>query len=105
MHVVVSHAEGRNVEEVVHLDGVFDAGTAHALRSRLNGSADDKVFVVDFSHVDAFDDFALAILARGLAPEANRRVTLRGLCRREERILRYFGITRRRVGPAPDLGG
>jgi anti-anti-sigma regulatory factor len=100
VHVVVSHAEGRNVEEIVQLDGVFDAWTAHALRSRLNGSADDKVFVVDFSRVDGFEDFALAVLAQGLAPEAHKRVTLRGLNRRQERILRYFGINR--VEPAQE---
>ncbi|MFL5408853.1 MAG: STAS domain-containing protein, partial [Myxococcales bacterium] len=88
-------AEGRVVEEVVHLDGSFAVGTAHALLSRLNASADDETtFVVDLSHVESFDDFALAVLAQGLGPAWRERVTLRGLCRRQERILRYFGVAR-----------
>jgi anti-anti-sigma regulatory factor len=96
VHLVSRYAEGRVIEEVVHLDGVFDVSTAHALRSRLNATRADGavVVVVDFSHVGAFEDFALAVLAQGLGPEAHDRVTLRGLCKRQERILRYFGIAR-----------
>jgi hypothetical protein len=50
--------------------------------------------VVDLSHVAAFEDFALAVLAQELGPERRDRVTLRGLRRRQERILRYFGVAR-----------
>jgi anti-anti-sigma regulatory factor len=95
VHLVSRYADGRVIEEVVHLDGVFDVSTAHALRSRLNATGDDRaVVVVDFSHVGAFEDFALAVLAQGLGPEAHDRVTLRGLCKRQARILRYFGVAR-----------
>jgi anti-anti-sigma regulatory factor len=95
LHVVFSYAEGKGVEEVVHLDGSFDVRTAHALLSRLNASACRKTdWVVDLSHVASFEDFALAVLAQELGPEGRDRVTLRGLCRRQERILRYFGVAR-----------
>jgi anti-anti-sigma regulatory factor len=87
------------VERVVWVRGVFDAGAARALPSRLARIREGATVVVDFSGVSDYDDLALAVLAQRLSREAHDRVVLRGLRYRQERILRHFGIER--IEPAP----
>jgi len=87
-------AEARARDEVISILGEFDAAASADLRTRLEACDDGDTVVIDFSHVVRCDDFALATLAQGLTDRVQRHVVLRGLCRRQERILRYFGVGR-----------
>jgi anti-anti-sigma regulatory factor len=80
------------VDQLIRVDGPFDAAAAHVLRARLAASTGRET-VVDFSQVATYDPVALAMLADALAVNAPRsHVVLRGLCHRQERLLRYFGV-------------
>jgi anti-anti-sigma regulatory factor len=80
-------------DQLIRVDGPFDAVAAVAVRARLAASAGREV-VIDFSRVATYDAVALAMLADALAVNVRSHVVLRGLCHRQERLLRYFGVPR-----------
>ncbi len=70
--------------------GVFDRGSAWALRDQLEREGAAEA-LLDFSLVRDFSDLGVAILAHGLAG-ADGRVLLRGLRQHQQRIFRYCGV-------------
>jgi anti-anti-sigma regulatory factor len=75
---------------VIRLAGVFDHASAFELRERLEREPTGDL-VLDFSSVRELADLGVAALAHGLAA-GERRLTLRGLRKRQVAIFRYFGV-------------
>lgn len=71
--------------------GRFDGSCAWELSSRLAREPLGEL-VLDFSRVGDFVDYAIAIVANGLAAVEGKNVHLRGLRQHQERVLRYFGV-------------
>jgi anti-anti-sigma regulatory factor len=92
---------GTGSEQVLQLTGNFDAASAREIGSFVRAlSAPDRA-ILDFSRSRDVDYYALAVLATDLE-RASARVALRGLRRREIRLLRYFGIHPADYGVAED---
>ncbi len=71
---------------IIEVLGTFDAGVAHAVRSALaRGVAS---ITIDFTQAARVDPVALAGLARELARDRGGAITLAGLSREQERLLR-----------------
>lgn len=73
------------------LDGRFDGACAWELASRLSREPLGEL-VLDFSRVGDFVDYAIAVVANGLAGLEGKRVQLRGLRKHQERVFKYFGV-------------
>ncbi len=84
-------------QQVIRVDGVFDAAAAQRLSSALEQAPGEEIRV-DLTDVREFHDFGIAMLARALS--GRRGVAVSGLRQHQLRLLRYFGID---AGPA-DLG-
>ncbi len=89
---------------VIRVSGIFDRGSAVALREMLDRARGEDV-VLDFSLVREFADLGVATLANRLAGAAGQRVALRGLRQHQLRLFRYFGVDLEalpaRVEPVP----
>lgn len=77
---------GRRVLQVL---GTFDGHAAIRLLDEIH-RARERDLVVDVALVRGLDEVGLATLAR-LADGGDRRIALRGLSSRQQRILRYLG--------------
>jgi anti-anti-sigma regulatory factor len=77
---------GRRVLRVL---GTFDGHAAIRLLEEIR-RARERDLVVDVALVRGLDEVGLATLAR-LAGGGDRRIALRGLSSRQQRILRYLG--------------
>jgi anti-anti-sigma regulatory factor len=77
---------------LIQLDGVFDAVTAWSLRRRLGVLPSDANVVLDFTQVREFYDLGVAVMASSLAGLEGPRVSVRGMCQHQHRLLRYFGV-------------
>ncbi len=73
------------------LVGRFEGADAWDLVSRLNAEPRVEV-VLDFSRVDEFVDYSIAVLASALLGLAEKRVHLRGIRTHQLRMLHYFGV-------------
>ena len=82
--------EGEGEQAVYRLSGVFDRGSAWALRQRVESDSARDV-LLDFSLVRDFSDLGVAVLAHGLIG-APRRILCRGLRQHQVRIFRYCGV-------------
>jgi anti-anti-sigma regulatory factor len=84
---------GQALEGVLEVEGKFDGAAALRLRRQVM-EADGPRTVVDFSHVDNFDDATLPLLTVNLVliRRKGRTVTLRGLRDHQVRMLHHFGI-------------
>lgn len=80
-------------ETVFRLAGRFDG--AAALRLRQEVMIDESpLTIIDFSHVDNFDDSTLALLTVTLALllRKGRSIALRDLREHQVRVLQHFGV-------------
>lgn len=75
--------------KVIRMEGVLDVPAARRLARELASAGDGEVHV-DLSHVREFHDFGLALLVRELA--GREGISIGGLGRHQERLLRYLGI-------------
>jgi anti-anti-sigma regulatory factor len=83
--------------------GAFDGACAWALADRLEKEAIAEI-ALDFSQVDHFADYAIAVLASAILSLPDKRVRLQDLRQHQERLFRYFGVdpsepARNRLGP------
>jgi hypothetical protein len=76
---------------VISVDGIFDAPAATALLKRLAEMTPGERIVLDFSRARDVYDFAVAVIAHGLASEGIK-VQYRGLMHHQERMLHYLGL-------------
>ena len=76
---------------VISIDGVFDAPAASALLKRLVVMTPGEQIVLDFSRARDVYDFAVAVIAHGLASEGIS-AQYRGLMHHQERMLNYLGF-------------
>lgn len=83
-------SRGDRGEVVIRVDGTFDGTAATRLAGWLVEVPAGEPLVVDFSGVRAFEDLALASVARGLT--GRTQLAVGGLTRHQERLLRYFGV-------------
>ncbi len=79
------------VQRVIPIDGVFDTQAASALRKRLMEEPPAEPVMLDFSRARDVYDFALAVIAHGLASEGIS-ARYRGLMHHQERMLNYLGF-------------
>jgi hypothetical protein len=78
-------------QNVIAIDGVFDTQAAATLRSRLAEAPPADVVTLDFSRARDVYDFALAVIAHGLA-SVGIRARYQGLMHHQERMLNYLGF-------------
>ncbi|MFM2153517.1 MAG: hypothetical protein RL199_1952 [Pseudomonadota bacterium] len=78
------------LDQVVVLEGLFDAAEARALSPAIQNLPDGEL-TLDFSRCVEVRDRGLALLAEQLASKG-RPVALRGLRAHQRRLLRYFGL-------------
>jgi anti-anti-sigma regulatory factor len=76
---------------VIPIDGVFDTPAASALRKRLAKMTRAGPILLDFSRARDVHDFALAVIAHGLAADGTA-ARYRGLTHNQERMLHYLGF-------------
>jgi hypothetical protein len=76
---------------VISIEGVFDAPAASALLKRLTAMTPGEPLVLDFSRARDVYDFAVAVIAHGLASEGIS-ARYRGLMHHQERMLHYLGF-------------
>ena len=81
---------GARGEVVIRVEGTFDSTEAGRLAGWLREVPTQEQLVVDFGGVRHVHDFGLAAIAEELA--GRERVTVRGLSRHQEKLLRYFGV-------------
>jgi anti-anti-sigma regulatory factor len=71
--------------------GKFDGACAWALAECLEREALAEV-TLDFSQVDHFVDYGIAVLASAILSLPGKRVRLQDLRQHQERLFRYFGV-------------
>jgi hypothetical protein len=76
-------------EVVVKIEGAFDAAAARAIQAAFLGGV--TRFTLDLSRALQIHDSGLALVASDLLTPAARAVTIVGLGRHHERLLRYLG--------------
>jgi hypothetical protein len=81
---------GARGEVVIRVAGTFDSTEAGRLAGWLREVPAHEPLVVDFGGVGHVHDFGLAAIAEELAGRDG--VTVRGLSRHQEKLLRYFGV-------------
>ncbi len=79
------------MSHVISIDGIFDTQAASALRESLAAMTPAGPVVLDFSRARDVHDFALAVIAHGLAADGIT-ARYRGLLRHQERLLHYLGF-------------
>lgn len=77
-------------EVIIRLHGAFTGPDAWAVHEALASGV--APVILDFSHVDRFEDFAIALVAPDLARGGARSIRIRGLGLHQRRILEYFGV-------------
>jgi anti-anti-sigma regulatory factor len=96
-------------EAIFRLVGRFDANAALLLRQQITSDESSRA-ILDFSHVESFDDSTLALLTVNLVLLHRRghEVALRGLRDHQLRVLHHFGVETEadgsvRLGPPAEL--
>lgn len=79
-------------EELIQVDGTFDAVAAWNVRKRLREVPSGVRVVLDFTRVKEFLDLGVAVVAPGLLDRDGPRVSVRGLRQHQHRMFRYFGV-------------
>jgi hypothetical protein len=92
----VVRAKGADV--VLRPEGIFDVPAAWRLRESLRMLPQGCQVTIDFSGLRECHDFALAGLLQAVASAQGPRLSVRGLCHHQERLLRYLGVN---ASPAP----
>ncbi len=81
---------GERGEVVIRVEGAFGSSEASRLAGWLREVPAREPVVVDFADARDCRDFGLAAVAAELA--GREQVTLLGLSRHQEKLLRYFGM-------------
>lgn len=81
---------GSRGEVLIRIGGAFDAQAANRLSGWLCEVPADDPLVLDFSGVRECQNLGLAAVAADLARREHLSIT--GLTRHQERMLRYFGV-------------
>jgi hypothetical protein len=81
---------GSRGELVIRVEGTFDSTEASRLAGWLREVPVDEALVVDFGGTRHCHDFGLAAIANELGGRS--QVTVRGISRHQEKLLRYFGV-------------
>jgi STAS domain-containing protein len=89
MMYVTSNSAG---EELIQVDGTFDAVAAWDVRRRLRELPPSAHVVLDFTRVKEFLDLGVAVVAPGLLERGGPGVSVRGLRQHQHRMFRYFGV-------------
>ncbi len=76
---------------LLRLDGTFDAAECWRLHDRLSKIKPGSRVTLDFSQVQHFHDFAIALLAQDISSREGC-IAAHGLCQHQLRMLRYFGV-------------
>ena len=84
-------SRGMRGELVIRVEGTLDGRAASRLAGWLVEVPAGEPLLVDFSGVRECEDLAFAALARGLAGRGGH-LSVGGLTRHQERLLRYFGV-------------
>ena len=79
-------------ELVLRLEGSFDAPDAGSVRQARRAAGRGASVVLDFSRVEHYQDFAIALVATDLTAPDGLRIRLRGLGQHQRRLLEYFGV-------------
>jgi hypothetical protein len=88
---------------VLRPEGIFDVPAAWRLREAIATYAPTSNVTLDFGGLRECHDFALAALLQSVASTAGPRLSIRGLCRHQERLLRYLGVDASVGGQATSL--
>ncbi|HEU4383285.1 MAG TPA: STAS domain-containing protein [Anaeromyxobacteraceae bacterium] len=83
---------------VLSLEGTFDAPEARRVHDALSTLPEDARVSLDFREVRAFDDSAMALLARDLLAARSGRVRAAGLSHHQRRLLKYLGVDEAHLG-------
>jgi len=73
------------------ISGRFDGACAWDLASRLEREPLFEL-VVDFSQVEQFVDYGVAVLSSAVLSLPQKRIRLQGLRQHQERVFKYFGV-------------
>jgi hypothetical protein len=73
------------------VQGEFGAPEVQAIKDILLGVAPGARIVLDFSHAEKMQEFAIAWAAQILGEMDGTAIRVHGLCRHHERILAYMG--------------
>ncbi len=104
---VTREANGSSVRYVV--SGRFDAASAWEMSTNLDSETNSEV-VLDFSQVNEFVDYGVAVVANAILALPRKHVHMRGLRQHQARLFKYFGVdpeelaSRSDVPPAVLLG-
>lgn len=79
-------------ELLLRLAGDFEAADAWKVHETIQGAERGSHVVLDFSQVQHFEDFAIALIAPDLVGGSEHRIRIRGLGQHQRRILEYFGV-------------
>jgi hypothetical protein len=101
---------GCSLERVVNggtalyrIAGKFEGACAWELAGRLTRETLGEV-VVDFSQVNEFVDYGIAVIASAIISCRTRRIALHGLRQHQERLFQYFGVDPETAAASPAAG-
>jgi hypothetical protein len=75
----------------IRVEGIFDVPAAQSVVRACERAEGPRRVLIDMTRVREFHDFALAVLAHGIA-RRRERVTLQGLGDHQRRMLAYLGL-------------
>lgn len=73
------------------LNGRFEGASAWELSTRLDQELLPEI-VIDFSQVNEFMDYGIAVVSNAILALPQKQVHMRGLRQHQERLFRYFGV-------------
>lgn len=87
-----SNGEKQTDALFLRLEGIFDIPAAWRLRELLSKLSPSSEVTVDFSSLHECHDFALAALLQAVASAKGPKLSLRGLGRHQEKLLRFLRV-------------
>lgn len=82
------------------ISGRFEGACAWNLTSKM-GSEPLSEVGIDFSQVNDFSDYGIAVVASALLDARGKNVRLRGLRQHQERVFQCFGVDARALQSGP----
>jgi len=82
------------------VSGKFEGACAWHLTSKLQSEPLGAV-MIDFSQVNDFSDYGIAVVATALLDARTKSVRLRGLRQHQERVFQCFGVDARGLQSGP----
>ncbi len=102
--MAVEIVERESGELVLRFRGEFSAQDARDIHRAMAGARRTGAVTLDFSRVQRFEDFAVALVAPYLVATGGRRVRVVGLGQHQRRILEYFGVPGMALADRPGFG-